>query len=86
LEALGRGQRNGTGVIEQIVIAVCGVSSVWLSQDRRESWRRWACIVGLCAQPFWMYATWKAGQWGIFALSFVYTIGWARGIKTHWIK
>lgn len=73
-------------MIEQIVIGVCGVASVFLSQDRRENWRRWACIFGLIAQPFWMYATFIAQQWGIFILAFLYTWGWARGIKTYWIK
>ena len=72
-------------MIEQAIIALCGMASVWLSQDRRHAWRKWACIVGLTAQPFWLYATWKAGQWGIFALTFVYALGWMRGIKTYWI-
>ena len=72
-------------MIEQVVIAVCGLASVWLSQDTRFSVRRWACIFGICAQPFWLYATWQAGQWGIVALTFVYAAGWIRGIWTHWV-
>lgn len=71
---------------EQIVIAVCGITSVWLSQDKRRNWQRWACIFGIVAQPFWMFATWKAGQWGIFMLSFIYAAGWIRGIYNFWIK
>lgn len=73
-------------MIEQIFIGLFGVTAVWLSQDGRDSVRRWACIVGLIAQPFWFYATWKAGQWGIFSLCFLYTYSWLRGIKTHWLK
>lgn len=71
-------------MVEQTAIAVCGMLSVWLSQDHRDNWRRWACVIGLCAQPFWFYATWKAEQWGIFGLSFIYTAGWLRGIRTFW--
>ena len=37
-------------------------------------------------QPFWFYATWKAGQWGIFALCTLYTYAWARGVWTHWLS
>jgi hypothetical protein len=73
-------------MFEQTVIMICGVTSVYLSQDRRERWRRWACLIGLTAQPFWLYATFKAEQWGIFALAFVYAWGWSRGIKTYWMK
>jgi len=72
-------------VIEQIIIAICGVSSVWLSQDTRPWLSKWACILGMLAQPFWMIAAWKAEQWGIFALSFVYAFGWGRGIRAYWI-
>lgn len=73
-------------MIEQAVIAICGIASVWLSQDVRRSWQRWACIFGIVAQPFWLYATWSAGQWGIFALTFVYAAGWARGVRNFWLR
>ncbi len=72
-------------MLEQCVIAICGIASIWLSQDPRHDWRKWACIIGLIAQPFWLYATWKAEQWGIFALTFVYAAGWMRGIRTYWV-
>ena len=65
--------------LDQIGIALSGVIAVWLTQDKRESWRRWACIFGMLGQPFWFYATWKAEQWGIFALCTLYTYAWARG-------
>jgi hypothetical protein len=73
-------------MIDQIAIGVCGCSSVWLSQSSSDRWRRWACIFGLAAQPFWFYATYTAHQWGIFVLAFVYTFGWLRGIRTYWLK
>ena len=73
-------------MIEQIGIAIFGVAAVFLSQDARESWRKWACVFGLAGQPFWFMATFKAEQWGIFALCFLYAYSWARGIKTFWMK
>lgn len=73
-------------MIEQLVIAACGIASVWLSQSRRFTARRWAAPIGLLAQPAWLWAAWQAGQWGIFVLSIVYTAAWIRGIHTHWIK
>lgn len=73
-------------MIEQFVIAMFGVGATWLSQDPRPAWRRWSCILGLLAQPAWFYAAWKAEQWGIFALAFVYTAAWARGFWNGWVR
>ncbi len=73
-------------MIEQIAIALSSVAATFLSQDPKKSRRRWACLLGLIGQPFWFYATWKAGQWGIFALCFFYTASWARGVRTYWMR
>jgi hypothetical protein len=72
--------------LDQIGIALSGVIAVGLSQDKRESWRRWACVFGMLGQPFWFYAAWKAEQWGIFALCALYTYAWARGLWVHWFR
>lgn len=72
--------------MEQVAIALTGAVAIFLTQDSRESVRRWACIFGMCGQPFWIYATWKAGQFGMLALTFLYTLAWAKGIWTHWVR
>lgn len=72
-------------MIEQIIIALCGITSVYLSQDPRRSWARWACIAGLISEPFWLMAAYKAGQWGVGVMAVVYTFGWGRGYYYHWI-
>ncbi|MBB1599993.1 hypothetical protein [Variovorax sp. UMC13] len=71
---------------DQIAIPILGALAAWCSQERRESWRRWACIFGIVGQPFWFYASWKAEQWGIFAVSVLYGAAWIRGLWVHWIK
>ena len=71
-------------MLAQTIIVTCGVASVWLSQSPAVQSRRWAPLIGLGAQPFWMWETWHAQQYGIFALSFVYAVGWMRGIRTYW--
>lgn len=70
----------------QLIIGLCGVTAIFLSQDVRASRRRYACLFGLAAQPFWFYTTWHAQQWGIFALSFAYAFSWARGFHVYWIR
>lgn len=71
--------------IDQIAIALLGAAAAWLSQARTEAARRWACIFGLVGQPFWFWASWQAEQWGIFAVSVLYTFAWARGLWVHWL-
>src|SRR4029079_14185065 len=84
-QAPGDGPTTESMVLDQLAILITGVIAVWLTQHKRESWRGWACIFGLLAQPFWFYAAWKAEQWGILAISTLYTYAWARGIRTHWL-
>lgn len=70
----------------QTLIAVLGVGAVWLSQDRRAERRKYACIFGLLGQPLWFYTTWQAQQWGIFALSIIYTLAWIKGFQNYWLE
>ena len=71
--------------LDQIAIAILGAAAAWLSQERRDSWLRWAWIFGMLGHPFWIYASWKAGQWGIFVVSVIYAMAWMRGLWVHWI-
>ena len=73
-------------MMSQIGIMTFGLVAIWLSQDSRESVRRWACISGMCSQPFWFWSSWQAEQWGIFAISFAYTFCWWRGVRAHWLQ
>lgn len=72
--------------LDQLAIAIFGVSAIWLSNDRREKLRRWGPICGLLAQPAWLYTTYVHGQWVIFALTLFYTLGWCKGVRTYWMK
>jgi hypothetical protein len=73
-------------MIDQIGIAATGATAIWLSQDKRDEWRKWACIFGLVGQPFWFYSAWAAEQWGVFGLCFLYTFAWVRGFWNNWVK
>lgn len=73
-------------MIEQIIIAVFGVGATWLSQDPRRQRQRWACVLGLAAQPAWFWMAWKAEQWGVIVLVFLYGWCWLRGLYHHWLR
>lgn len=58
----------------QYFIALFGLSAVYMSMvSQSAKARRWAPVVGLAGQPFWLYATGSAQQWGMFALCCAYT-------------
>lgn len=71
---------------DQIAIGCTAVIAVWLSQHRKRSFQRWASVFGLIGQPFWFYATYKAHQWGIFTMCFLYTYCWFQGFYNYWIR
>jgi len=71
---------------EQWAILAMGPTAVYMTQHRNPKVRRCACIVGLCSQPFWFYASFKAHQWGMFTAAAVYTCSWATGIYNNWVK
>ncbi|MCX6807626.1 MAG: hypothetical protein NTZ80_02375 [Patescibacteria group bacterium] len=45
-------------------------------------------IINLCAQPFWLYSSWKAyrqaGQIGILVTTLIFTTITALGIVNYW--
>jgi len=71
--------------MEQIAIAVTGGVAIWLTQQSKENWKKYACIFGLIGQPFWFYSAYSAEQWGIFALTVFYTYSWIVGLRNHWL-
>jgi hypothetical protein len=67
------------------MIFLFGASAIWLV-SRKENWKKWGYILGLLAQPFWLYSTFTDKQWGMFCLSLFYTYSWIQGIYNYWIK
>ena len=66
--------------IDQIAIMICTCASVWCLAGRRY---RLGFIFGLCGQPFWIYATFTSGQWGMFVVSLWFTGNHVRGLINH---
>lgn len=72
--------------IEQMAIAVTGVTAIFLSQSSNPKVTRFACLFGLAGQPFWLYTTYISEQGGMFVLCCFYTWAWAKGFNNHWLK
>lgn len=64
-------------LICQIIITLCGVSSLFLIANKN----KWGFVIGLVAQPFWLITTWTHHQYWLFGLSFVYAFNWGLGIR-----
>jgi hypothetical protein len=71
-------------VVVQVVLAVFGLSSLWMALDPRPAWRRWAPFVGLIGQPAWLLFAWTLDAWGLFAVSLAYTVVYLRGAWIQW--
>ena len=70
--------------MEQIAIAFTGIVAIWLTQQKNEVLKKYACLFGLAGQPFWFYSAYNAEQRGIFVLSTFYTYAWYLGLKNNW--
>lgn len=70
----------------QIFIALFGLTAVYLTQQSNEHIKRYASIFGLLGQPFWIYATYTTGQWGMLFLTACYTYAWLVGFYNSWLK
>lgn len=69
-----------------VAVRAAGGSGSWCSQERSSAVTHWASVFGLVGTPFWFWASWKAEQWGIFALSAIYGLARLRGLWVHWIR
>ena len=65
----------------QVAIALMGGLAAWLSFSPTPTHKVRAAWIGLCAQPFWLYSTFEAQQWGMFAVALVYTAAFVRGLR-----
>lgn len=68
----------------QFALAFFGLTAMWLAMGRDPRGRRWAPIVGLCGQPFWIWFAYTVEAWGLMLLAFSYTGVYIRGAWLQW--
>jgi hypothetical protein len=72
----------------QFLLAVFTIAAMWVSQDRDTNRAKYACIIGMCSQPFWYYAVFSQGvadNLGVLAVTIFCTFSWFRGIVNNWL-
>ena len=66
-------------MIQQLALALFGLTALWMATGPSVRARRWAPVVGLCGQPFWLAFAVSVQAWGLCALSVAYTAVYLRG-------
>jgi len=69
----------------EAAIAILGPAAIWTSQARSERVRKWACVIGLAAQPFFAASLWDSPQWGLQVVAVVSALGWVWGFWVNWL-
>jgi len=76
------------GQVGQLGIAIFGLTAVFCTQAGIPRLVRYAPILGLAAQPFWLthFARNLQEEWGVFVVCVVYTFIWGFGFWRQWVK
>ncbi|MGJ7500087.1 hypothetical protein ACSFBF_06980 [Variovorax sp. ZT5P49] len=70
----------------QLALAFFGLSAMWMAMGKSMRARKFAPLVGLCGQPFWIVFAVQASAWGLLALSLAYSAVYVRGAWVQWRK
>lgn len=68
----------------QFALAFFGLTALWMATGHNTRSRRWAPVVGLCGQPFWLWFAISAQAWGLLVLSLAYSLVYIRGAYVQW--
>lgn len=62
----------------QAMIVSCGAASIWMLNTKH--YRRLGAVIGLIAEPFWLWTAIHHRQWGIVLLCFWYSYAYIQGV------
>jgi hypothetical protein len=74
-----------THTLVTAIISILSLSSIGLAYYHAQDLRKFACLFGLAAQPFWIAHVIMTEAWGILPLTPAYTILYLLAIKQHWL-
>jgi hypothetical protein len=70
---------------DQWCLLALSLLAAWLVCDHRPKVQRWGPVFGLASQPFWLWTGWaNPAAGGVFVMSALYCVVWARGIYNGW--
>lgn len=68
----------------QLGLAVFGLTALWMAMGHNPALRRWAPLVGLAGQPFWLAFAWQTSAYGLMVLAVAYSAVYAQGAWVQW--
>ncbi len=71
---------------DQLLLAMTGVTALWLVTRESKKAKRWAPVFGLSSQPLWFYTFWTHGQYGSLFLNVCYAVIWATAFYREWLQ
>lgn len=71
-------------MLTQCALAAFGLTALWMAMGHSARLRRWAPVVGLAGQPFWLLFAWQSSAWGLMVLAVAYSCVYARGAWVQW--
>ncbi len=69
----------GMDFVLQLAIVALTLPGVWLAGGNGGA-MKWGFALLLASQPFWLAATWRARQYGAFAIALVFAAMWLRAV------
>lgn len=70
----------------EIIIAALSGFAIYLTQHKKESRNRLACLFGLSSQPLWLYFSFVQGQYFLLLLNLYCTYSWSIGFNKYYIE
>jgi hypothetical protein len=68
----------------QLALAFFGLTALFMAMGNNPRARRWAPVVGLAGQPWWLAYAIQSHAWGLLLLSIAYSAVYARGAFVQW--
>lgn len=69
----------------QLGLAFFGLAALWMATSGNALAQRWACVVGICGQPFWLAFAAQKDSWALGLIAAAYTFVYAHRIGAHFL-
>jgi hypothetical protein len=68
----------------QFALSFFAIGAVLMAMSRNDTARKWAPVVGLAGQPFWIVFAIRTQAWGVLVLAGVFTLVYLSGLLIQW--
>jgi len=67
-----------------MIIVLSSILPIWLLNHDEFNKRKWAPVLGLIAQPFWLFVAIDSQVWSIAFTTIPFTIVWFQSYNKYW--